>query len=89
MIVGVYTIFVTERSVRLFGKEPPAPATVRNPFLMFITGELVIQGSKAVRSGTAAKRGLELCLQVLRDLAADGCVVIFILGLGSWWQGFS
>lgn len=87
LIISVYAVFIIQRSVRLFGKEPPAPATIRNPFLIFTTGELVIQGSKRAFSGPASKRGLALAFQVLKDLVADGLVVIFIIGAWSWWRG--
>ena len=87
LIAGVYTVYILERSVSLFGIQPPAPATVRNPFLIFTTGEVLIQGSKAVSSGASAKRGLGLGYQIFKDLASDGCIVIFVLGAWNWWHG--
>ena len=87
IVASIYTIFILDRSVSLFGKQPPAPATVRNPFLVFIMGELVIQGSKAVNLGSTGKQGLGLALQILKDFGADGCLVIFTMGVWSWWQG--
>ena len=87
LIAGIYSVYILERSVSLFGNQPPAPATVRNPFVIFTTGEVLIQGSKAVSSGASAKRGLGLGYQIFKDLASDGCIVIFVLGAWNWWHG--
>ena len=86
LIASIYTVYVLRRSVGFFGAKPPAPPTVQNPFLLFIMGESIIQGTKLTTAGAAAKRGLSLGLQILRDLAADGCLVVFVMGIWQWWN---
>jgi GET complex subunit GET2 len=89
LLAGAYVVFVVGRSIDTFGVNSPAPATFQNPFLVFIMGELLIQGFKTVGASQGAKKGPWLWLQVLKDLARDGCIVVFVMGAASWWKGQS
>jgi len=89
LLAGAYVVFVVGRSIDTFGVNSPAPATFQNPFLVFIMGELLIQGFKTVGAGQGAKKGPWLWLQVLKDLARDGCIVVFVMGAVGWWKGQS
>ena len=89
LAASIYTVFTLSRSVGSFGARPPAPPTVQNPFTVFIMGESIIQSTMIVNRGANAQRGIGLVIQILRELATDGCVLVFILGLWSWWRGLA
>ncbi|KAL9113207.1 MAG: hypothetical protein Q9227_002542 [Pyrenula ochraceoflavens] len=84
---GLYMFFAVRDSVARWGKNPPPLATVQNPFLIFITGELVVEGGKMMQMGAGHGRGLLGWIQILRDVWRDACVAVFILGVGQWWYG--
>lgn len=87
LLIGLYLQYVNTRSTATFGANPPAPATIQNPFNIFVLGELVIQGAQAVILRPMSKRGLWTWLQILRDIGYDGSVVIFVMGVAVWWAG--
>jgi hypothetical protein len=85
--VGIYLLVLVGTSVSTYGSQPPPPATARNPFLYFTTGELVLTGARIMarsRNGQAA--GLMLWLELFRDVIRDGSLVVFLLGMGAWWN---
>ncbi|KAL5362494.1 hypothetical protein BJX96DRAFT_154050 [Aspergillus floccosus] len=85
--VGVYLLFVIGSSIATFGSSPPPPATARNPFLYFTTGEVLLTGARVmIKSQNGGLSGPGLYLQLLRDVVRDGSVVIFLLGMGAWWH---
>jgi len=86
-IAGIYLLFILNRSIITFGINPPAPATIQNPFLVFATGELLIEGSKMASMGGSWKGGFGMWLQLLKDIARDGCVVVFMMGAATYWKG--
>ena len=87
IMAGVYLLFVLGDATAKFGKDPPPPATAKNPFLVFGLGELLIYGSRILmRDPSCTKRG-NGWLQVLRDVARDGSIVLFMLGTANWWNG--
>ncbi|KAJ5595278.1 uncharacterized protein N7459_001486 [Penicillium hispanicum] len=81
--VATYLLFVIGTSVTLFGSPPPKPATAQNPFLIFVTGELLLTSGRILMSG--GKGGLGMAVKAVKDIIRDGSLVIFMLGLGSWY----
>jgi GET complex subunit GET2 len=89
VLCGVYMLFAVNRSTRTFGSDPPAPPTFQNPFMVFIMAQLLLQGTRILSAGQAEKKGIGLWFQMLKQLARDGAVVVFMLGCASWWKGNS
>jgi hypothetical protein len=87
LATGIYMLFMLNQSVEKFGNNPPAPATVRNPFTIFMMAQILLQSTRIVTAGPAGKRGPGLWYQMLKELAGDGAIVVFILGCASWWYG--
>ena len=81
--VATYLLLLIGTSVTLFGSPPPKPATVQNPFLIFVTGEILLTSGRILMNGGAG--GLKMAVKVGKDIVRDGSLVIFILGLGSWY----
>lgn len=82
--VAIYLLFVTGASVAMFGSPPPKPATAQNPFLIFVTGELLLTGGRVLLGGKQG--GLRMAVQLGRDVVRDGSLVLFALGLGAWYH---
>lgn len=82
--VAIYLLFVIGASVAMFGSPPPKPATAQNPFLIFVTGELLLTGGRALLGGKQG--GLRMAVQLGRDIMRDGSLVLFALGLGAWYH---
>lgn len=82
--VAIYLLFIIGTSVATFGSPPPKPATAQNPFLIFVTGEMVLTGGRVLLGGKQA--GLGMVVQLFRDIVRDGSLVIFALGLGAWYN---
>lgn len=90
VLIGIYTIFTLDNSLTTFGQNPPAPATARNPFVVFLTGQLLVNGAKAALAGnTSSQGGLKSYYRNVKDVAADGAIIIFMLGVYSWWSDFA
>lgn len=88
ILVGIYTVFTLDKSINTFGNNPPAPATVQNPLVVFLMGELLLQGGKSALSGKpASQSGIKSWISSIREIAADGAILLFILGVYSWWVG--
>ncbi|KAL1856596.1 hypothetical protein Plec18170_003565 [Paecilomyces lecythidis] len=86
--LGAYLLLVIGSSVETYGSRPPPPATAQNPFVLFMTGELVLSGTRLlVRKSDGPLGGLGVGLDLLRDAVRDGSVALFVLGIGSWWYG--
>lgn len=85
VVLGVYIVFLASSSVATYGKQPPPPATARNPFLFFTTGELVLSGARIIMKN-GGPPGPFLYIQLLRDFIRDGSIVLFLFGMGSWWN---
>lgn len=84
LAVAVYLLFVVGASVAMFGSPPPKPATAQNPFLIFVTGELLLTGGRVLLGGKQG--GLGMAVQLGRDIVRDGSLVLFALGLGAWYH---
>lgn len=80
--VAFYLVFIIASSVSIFGSLPPKPATMQNPFIIFITGELLLCGSRVLIGG---QNGVRSVMKLFKDVVRDGSLVIFALGLGSWY----
>jgi GET complex subunit GET2 len=84
LLAGIYVVYVLSSSTKLFGSSPPAPPTLKNPFLVFITGELLVHGTQMFLVDRAASKGMWAWWQILRDIARDGSIVVFMMGAASW-----
>ncbi|KIW49885.1 hypothetical protein PV05_11523 [Exophiala xenobiotica] len=87
VMAGLYLVFCIKKATEAFGENPPAPATFQNPFIVFATGELLVQGSRVLSSGHSGKSGISLWIQMLREIIGDGAIVVFMLGIACWWKG--
>lgn len=83
LAVAGYLLFIIGASVALFGNSPPPPATAQSPFAIFVTGELLLTGGKVLFGG---KSGLGMAVQLFRDVVRDGSIVLFMLGMGTWYH---
>ena len=86
---GTYLLFAMSRSSHTFGKNPPAPATFQNPFTVFMMAQLMLQGTRILLAPPAARSGIGLWFQMLKELARDGAIIVFMLGCASWWGGYT
>ena len=87
ILAGAYLLFVLGDATEKFGKEPPPPATAKNPFLAFALGQMLRHGSRILlKDPPSTKRG-NGWLQILKDVARDGSIVLFMLGAANWWNG--
>lgn len=89
ILAGLYMIFTVEKSVSTFGYSPPAPATAQNPFAIFLTGELLLYGSRLALSGRPSSNRFGAWLQSGRDFARDGAILVFMLGVYTWSKGLT
>lgn len=87
VIVALYTIFTIDKSLSTFGQDPPAPATAQNPFVVFIMAELLVNGANIVLPGRKPVGGLKSWFRMGRDVARDGAIVVFALGVYTWFKG--
>ena len=86
--IGIHLIRTITVVTTMFGANPPAPPTILNPFSVFVFGELFTHGIKSLApGGTTPPKGFSAWWQVLKDVARDGSVVIFMLGATIWWKG--
>ncbi|KAI9040987.1 uncharacterized protein KD926_007529 [Aspergillus affinis] len=85
--VGVYFLVLLGSSVSLYGEAPPPPATARSPFLFFTTGEMVMTGARVLMRRGSGQAGLGMYFHLFRDVIRDGSLVVFLLGMGAWWNG--
>ncbi|KAL2215878.1 hypothetical protein M432DRAFT_116012 [Thermoascus aurantiacus ATCC 26904] len=88
--VGVYLLLLIGSSVATYGSPPPPPATAQNPFVIFMTGELLLSGSRMLTKGGGGEGKLVApgtWVQLLRDVVRDGSIAMFVFGMGSWWRG--
>ena len=84
LLAGIYVVHVLSSSTKLFGSSPPPPATIKNPFLVFIMGELLVHTTQMILVDRAGPKGMWAWWQILKDIARDGSIVVFIMGAASW-----
>ncbi|KAK5102425.1 hypothetical protein LTR70_000211 [Exophiala xenobiotica] len=90
VLIGLYTVFTIDKAVGAFGQHPPAPATIQNPFTIFLMGELLVSGAKMVLAGQpASQSGIKAWIQSGREIARDGGILVFLVGTYSWWNGYT
>lgn len=89
VLAGLYMLFALNKSFQTYGKNPPAPATFQNPFAVFIMAELILQSTRIFTAGQAQPRGPQLWFQMLKQLARDGAIIVFMLGCASWWRSYT
>ncbi|RAL17547.1 uncharacterized protein BO97DRAFT_439428 [Aspergillus homomorphus CBS 101889] len=87
IVAGMYLLFVLGSSVSVYGRAPPAPATARDPFTVFMTGEVVLSGARALLRSRGKGFGLGLGVQLVRDVIRDGSLMVFLFGMATWWLG--
>ena len=88
LLAGIYVVHTLTSSTSLFGVDPPPPATIRNPFLVFIMGELLVQSTQMFLVDRAGPKGMWAWWQILKDVARDGSIVVFMMGATSWLKGW-
>ncbi|RHZ72228.1 hypothetical protein CDV55_108686 [Aspergillus turcosus] len=87
IVMGVYFLVIISASVATYGSQPPPPATARNPFVLFTTGEMVLSGARIMlRSRGGGLAGPAMWIQLFRDIIQDGSIVLFLLGMSAWWH---
>lgn len=87
VLAGIYLLYVVGDATMRFGKDPPPPATVKNPFLIFVLGEGLIHGSRILMKDPASTKRGNGWYQILKDVGRDGSIVLFMLGAANWWNG--
>ena len=87
LLAGVYLMFVLHLAKEKYGAKPPAPPTFRNPFLLFVTGEALIHGTRLLTTDRREARNTGSWIQISKGIGADGCILIFTMGLAAWWSG--
>jgi len=80
VLAGLYLVSSIRKSTQWFGENPPAPATFQNPFIMFATGELLLQTTKVASKAHSGRSGTGLWIQIIRDVLGDGAILVFLLG---------
>ncbi len=86
-LAGIYVVHATTSSTHLFGATPPSPPTLRNPFLIFIMGELMVRGAQTLIVDAGVPKGVGAWWQIVKDIARDGSIVVFMMGAAAWWNG--
>ncbi|OCT44238.1 hypothetical protein CLCR_00662 [Cladophialophora carrionii] len=87
ILAGLYLVFNIHKSMQTYGENPPAPATFQNPFIVFLTGELLLQSARVLTKGGSGKSGIGLWIQMGKELFGDGMIMVFGLGLAAWVKG--
>jgi hypothetical protein len=80
VVAGLYLVSSIHKSTLAFGENPPAPATFQNPFLIFATGELLLQTTKVASRGHSGRSGTGLWIQIVREVLGDGAILVFLMG---------
>jgi hypothetical protein len=89
LVAGIYVVYALTSSTRLFGADPPPPATIKNPFLLFVMGELLVQSAQMFLADRPGRKGIWAWWQLLKDIGRDGSIVVFMMGATSWLQELS
>lgn len=90
VLIGIYAAITINSSIEKFGRNPPAPATFQNPFAVFVMGELLLRGANsALGDKSKSQNGIKSWTRAVREIAADGAILLFIVGVYSWVKGFT
>ncbi|KAK2746586.1 hypothetical protein FQN55_005574 [Onygenales sp. PD_40] len=88
LAIGVYLLSLFNSSVSTYGSNPPPPATAQNPFILFMTGEAVLSGTRIMtRARDGQLKNVRTWIQLLGDVVKDGRIAVFVLGAGMWLLG--
>ena len=87
LLAGIYVVHTITSSTLLFGASPPAPATIQNPFLIFVMGELLVHGARTLLGGQGMPEGIGAWWLILKGISRDGSIVVFMMGAAAWWNG--
>jgi len=87
VLAGAYAVYRIRTATQRFGPDPPPPPTLQNPFLLLVMGELLIEGSQLLVAPRWRGRGPGGWFQMVKNLARDGLILVFMLGMASWWTG--
>jgi len=87
VLAALYLSLSVNISTQKYGDNPPAPATFQNPFIVFLTGELLLQSGRILLKGQSGKSGIGLWVQMGKELFGDGMIMVFGLGLAQWLNG--
>ncbi|OJD16404.1 hypothetical protein AJ78_03434 [Emergomyces pasteurianus Ep9510] len=86
--IGIYLLSMFWSSLSTYGPNPPPPATAQNPFILFLTGEVVLSGTRVLTRARDGQLGnARAWIQLLGELVRDGRIAVFILGTGMWLLG--
>ena len=87
-VVGLYLLTLVRSSLSTYGSNPPPPATAQNPFVVFVTGELLLSGTRILTRARAGQLGsMRPWIRFLGDISRDGSIAIFVFSVGRWWMG--
>lgn len=84
LLAGFYVVYVLSSSTKMYGSSPPAPPTLKNPFLVFIAGELFLHTTQMLLVDGAGPKGMWAWWKILKDIARDGSIMVFMMGAASW-----
>ncbi|KKZ68014.1 hypothetical protein EMCG_06356 [[Emmonsia] crescens] len=88
LAMGIYLLSLFRSSVSTYGPNPPPPATAQNPFMLFLTGEVVLSGTRVLtRARDGQLKNARAWIQLLGELVRDGRIAVFVLGAGMWLLG--
>ncbi|OAX84563.1 hypothetical protein ACJ72_01062 [Emergomyces africanus] len=88
LAIGIYLLSLFRTSLSTYGKNPPPPATAQNPFTLFITGEVVLSGTRVLTHARDGQlKNARAWIQLLGELVRDGRIAVFVLGTGMWLLG--
>jgi GET complex subunit GET2 len=87
IVATVYLIFTVNRSTQTYGANPPPPPTFQNPFVTFLTGEILLQSGRILSKAHSGKSGIGLWVQMAKEMLGDGMILVFGLGLAQWLSG--
>ncbi|EER23568.1 hypothetical protein CPC735_049380 [Coccidioides posadasii C735 delta SOWgp] len=84
---GIWLILMLRTASMTYGENPPPPATVQSPFVHFVTAELVLGSARLLTSMRNGQlRTVRPWMQILSDIARDGKIILFLLGIAGMWM---
>ncbi|EEP80239.1 predicted protein [Uncinocarpus reesii 1704] len=88
-VIGLWMMFVFQTSVATYGKRPPPPATAQNPFMHFVTAELILAGGRVLTSmGSGQLRTVRPWMQIFSNVMKDGRIILFMLAITELWANY-
>ena len=96
ILAGAWLLVVLHTATKDFGNDPPPPPTIKDPFLVFVLGELIMMGGRSILQPTdsTARAGSGSSLRyvtrlggIVKQICRDGSIVLFMLGAANWRNG--